>query len=201
LSGLPQNLSIEEVYRMEPIIDFDKVDEHGPQTFRGTLEIDLSELDRDEVEKLGKVEIETTVRKGEGGEAEYLADGNVSYEADLRCARCIEPYPFANSSPFTVRFRPLPLGSDSEEEIEISANELEVEFYRERKIPIRQLATEQIQLSLPMKPLCEERCQGLCPQCGANLNRGGCDCGDRATDGRWDALKDIRDQIAKKKDI
>lgn len=31
-----------------------------------------------------------------------------------------------------------------------------------------------ILLSLPTKQLCREDCKGLCPQCGANLNHGGC---------------------------
>jgi len=30
---------------------------------------------------------------------------------------------------------------------------------------------------LPLVPLCDEDCQGLCPSCGANLNEDGCDCG------------------------
>jgi len=35
---------------------------------------------------------------------------------------------------------------------------------------------EQFQLALPMKPLCAESCRGLCPECGANLNRANCGC-------------------------
>lgn len=186
---------------MEPIIDFDRVDELGPQTFKGTVDLKAEELEREEIECLGDVAMDVTVRKGDAGGGEYVAEGAISFQADLRCARCIEPYPFANDSTFTVRFRPLAQGSDSEEEIEIGSDELEVEFYSEREIALRQLAAEQIQLAVPMKPLCEESCQGLCPRCGANLNRGACNCAENVLDERWDALKDIRDQIAKKKDI
>ena len=31
-------------------------------------------------------------------------------------------------------------------------------------------------LNIPMKPLCNTDCAGLCKQCGKNLNEGGCDC-------------------------
>ena len=31
-------------------------------------------------------------------------------------------------------------------------------------------------LDLPMKPLCRADCGGLCPDCGANLNLGTCQC-------------------------
>ena len=35
---------------------------------------------------------------------------------------------------------------------------------------------EQIILMMPLKPLCDETCKGLCPRCGANLNREACTC-------------------------
>ena len=31
-------------------------------------------------------------------------------------------------------------------------------------------------LAMPMKPLCQEDCAGLCASCGQNLNRGVCSC-------------------------
>jgi len=36
---------------------------------------------------------------------------------------------------------------------------------------------EEIILSYPVKPLCKDGCKGLCPECGGNLNEGGCSCG------------------------
>ena len=43
-----------------------------------------------------------------------------------------------------------------------------------------------------MKPLCSEDCQGLCPECGTNLNRGTCQCQRNWEDPRFAALKDLR---------
>ena len=31
-------------------------------------------------------------------------------------------------------------------------------------------------LEIPLVPLCDDECKGLCPTCGANLNEGPCDC-------------------------
>jgi uncharacterized protein len=184
----------------EQFFDFDKIDQYGPQNLEGTLSIDASELDRDEVESVGPV---TYSAKGDTGnlKGEYQVEGEVGYQLDLRCARCIEPYPFANTIPFTVRYRPLPPASEQPVEVELADEELDTEYYSERQIPVRRIAVDQIQLSLPMKPLCEESCQGLCPQCGANLNRGKCACNENVFDDRLSALKDIRDQLAKKKDV
>ena len=46
-------------------------------------------------------------------------------------------------------------------------------------------------LALPMKPLCQEDCAGLCPQCGANLNGGSCSCGRDCISSPWAQLKSL----------
>jgi uncharacterized metal-binding protein YceD (DUF177 family) len=186
---------------MNQIIDFNDIDENGPQTYRGTYDVTPGDLDRDEVAEGGKVEIEARADKGDLS-GEYIIDGSARYTADLECSRCLEPYPFAHSSHFHVRFRPFPDGSAEDEEVEIiDKGELDVEFYSDRKIPLRDLAVEQIQLSIPMKPLCDESCLGLCPRCGANRSREECQCDLSITDERWDALKGIREQISKKNNV
>ncbi|PYQ32067.1 MAG: hypothetical protein DMF56_02925 [Acidobacteria bacterium] len=187
---------------MNDLIDFDVIDEYGPQTYRGTYDFSRDEIAREEVTDAGgNIVIEANVATGDA-EAEYVADGNSRFTADLQCSRCLEPYPFAHTSAFHVRFRPRPEVSEENEEIEIAAaEELDVEFYSERTIPLRDLALEQIQLSIPMKPLCDESCLGLCPQCGANRSREACKCEALIVDERWDALKGIRDELQKKKNV
>jgi uncharacterized protein len=51
---------------------------------------------------------------------------------------------------------------------------------------------EQFYLALPMKPLCRDDCQGLCPTCGINWNKGTCDCTNQWEDPRLAALKALR---------
>lgn len=183
------------------LISFDQIDEHGPQSDRGTFEVPIAELDRLELASIGPLSIEVTVDKGDEPGA-YVADGTVSFMADYNCSRCLEPYPIAASSGFHVTFKPRPSVSKDHEEVEITeSGELDVEFYSEREIPLRDLAIEQVQLSIPMKPLCEEGCLGLCPQCGANRNREGCNCEATLTDERWGALQEIREQLSKKRDV
>ncbi len=45
-------------------------------------------------------------------------------------------------------------------------------------------------LAVPMKPLCRPDCAGLCPTCGANLNKTICSC-LRVVDPRWQKLRDL----------
>lgn len=183
---------------MQDFIVFDEIDKHGPQSYKRTYDIAGADLDRDEVAAFGPVTIEANVRKGELA-GEYVADGSVLFTLDLTCSRCLEAYPFANPSTFHLRFRPRPqVAGEETEEVEISEEELDVEFYSERTISLRELAIEQIQLVIPMKPLCDENCLGLCAKCGANKNREACQCEESVGDERWGALMQFREGLKKK---
>jgi uncharacterized protein len=63
-----------------------------------------------------------------------------------------------------------------EEDIEVSADELEVGFFSGDGIELADIVTEQVILSVPMKVVCRAGCQGLCPICGANRNVNPCYC-------------------------
>ncbi|SRR5581483_3530462 len=187
--------------QQNPIIDFDVIDKDGPQEYGGTVTIARADVDREEIADVAPVEITARAEKG-NLPGEYLIDGKASFTADLNCARCVDPYPFANASEFHVRFRPRPQGFGEEnEEVEITnEDELDVEYYTERAVPLKDLALEQVQLAIPMKPLCDEKCLGLCPACGSNRNREACRCEMPAGDERWGALKGIREELAKKRE-
>lgn len=184
---------------MTDLIVFDEIDKNGPQTYSGTYDLTTDEISRIELAGGGSIAIEAKVDKGDLP-GEYFVEGSSNFTADLSCARCVEPYPFAHASTFHVRFRPRPaLSGDENEEVEIGdAEELDVEFYTDRTIPLKDLALEQVQLSIPMKPLCDESCLGLCPVCGANRSREACQCEMSIVDDRWDALRGLRDQLKKK---
>ena len=47
-----------------------------------------------------------------------------------------------------------------------------------------ELLLEFFELSLPLRTLCSEDCQGLCQHCGQNLNLGTCDCAKKEVDPR-----------------
>ncbi len=83
-----------------------------------------------------------------------------------------------------------------DEEIALATEDLEVGFYQEDGLFLADVVAEQIHLSLPMKVVCREECRGLCPGCGANLNRERCRCGPRAVDPR---LAPLAEWASKKK--
>ena len=44
------------------------------------------------------------------------------------------------------------------------------------KIDLKKIVDDVIIMNTPIVFLCKEDCKGLCPNCGANLNDGGCKC-------------------------
>ncbi len=44
---------------------------------------------------------------------------------------------------------------------------------------------------MQMKPLCDENCKGICPNCGADLNAGTCRCDKQEIDPRLEVLKKL----------
>ncbi|MGH2730855.1 MAG: YceD family protein, partial [Actinomycetota bacterium] len=50
-------------------------------------------------------------------------------------------------------------------------------------------------LALPLNPVCRASCKGLCAHCGADLNRGPCNCAAEETDPRWAPLAALRERL------
>jgi uncharacterized metal-binding protein YceD (DUF177 family) len=48
--------------------------------------------------------------------------------------------------------------------------------YKGKTIDLSTEIADALRLCLPMKPLCQTGCKGLCSHCGANLNHKTCDC-------------------------
>lgn len=117
--------------------------------------------------------------------------GTAKTELELGCSRCLEPFRMAVDAPFDIRYLPFSEAS-SEPEREVEEDDLETSYYRDDQIDLNELLREQFYLALPMKPLCEDNCKGLCPQCGTNLNLGSCDCAPAWEDPRLAGLKALK---------
>ena len=116
--------------------------------------------------------------------------GTVAAELELSCSRCLDPFRLPIAAPFDVRYLPASEAS-ADVERKIDDEDLETSYYRNHEIDLNELLREQFYLALPMKPLCGEDCQGLCAQCGTNLNADSCDCAPVWDDSRLAALKGL----------
>ena len=116
--------------------------------------------------------------------------GTVVTELELPCSRCLEPFRLPVAAPFDLRYLPASeVSADGEREVD--AEDLETSYYENDAIDLNELMREQFYLALPMKPLCQDDCRGLCPQCGTNLNTGTCNCAPVWEDPRLAALKNL----------
>jgi uncharacterized protein len=77
----------------------------------------------------------------------------------------------------------------TEGERQVEEDDLGTSYYRDGVIDLADLEREQFFLALPMKPLCQDACRGLCPECGTNLNTGTCTCTRTWEDPRLAPLK------------
>jgi len=53
---------------------------------------------------------------------------------------------------------------------------------------------EYLRISLPMKNLCSDECKGLCPRCGANLNKKKCKCRKEINTDIWEPLRKLKEK-------
>jgi uncharacterized protein len=120
--------------------------------------------------------------------------GELSGRLETKCARCLETVNIPVASSFDLLYRPLRTVTAGDE-ISISEAESEIGYYQGEGVLLEDVLKEQVLLLLPLKPLCNEDCKGLCPQCGKNLNNGNCDCTPERSDPRWAALADLKDRL------
>ncbi|HXE80173.1 MAG TPA: DUF177 domain-containing protein [Vicinamibacterales bacterium] len=114
--------------------------------------------------------------------------GTLQTVLELDCSRCLEAFPVPVDAVFDLLYLPSS-ANIGEEEQEIEEDDLDTAYYREGVIDLAELVREQLYLALPMKPLCQEACRGLCPECGTNLNSGACECTHEWEDPRLAPLK------------
>lgn len=120
----------------------------------------------------------------------FRATGRVEGSLRLECGRCLDPFDVPVGASFELRYVPS-VENTGEEEQEVRDDDLTTAYYRDQTIDLEELIREQFQLALPMKPLCDEACKGLCPHCGANLNTNPCDCKPSWVDPRLKGLSDL----------
>jgi len=132
-------------------------------------------------------EVEVTLRK-----ARVRVEGELGADVVLTCSRCLKSFDRRIQKEFEVEFVPDPVVENEGEEVALTYTDLNVGFYRNDELDVTAVISEQIVLEIPMQPICQEACQGLCHQCGADLNEGDCNCQHQTIDPRFEILLDLK---------
>ena len=127
---------------------------------------------------------------------DFLLHADLRYEQTVACNRCLKPVQQVVESPIDLVLLERSRKRQATEEEQLEAQELGLVEVEGGLFDSRPLVVEQVELSLPMKPLCREDCAGLCPQCGQDWNEGRCNCVHERVDPRWAALAVLKEPRA-----
>jgi uncharacterized protein len=122
-----------------------------------------------------------------------LATGQFEVVAKGECIRCLDPIDLELSRNFQELYA---YGSNPE----IPEDEAEDQLLMDGDVmnleaPIR----DAIVLALPINPVCDEDCEGLCPECGEKWAELPADHAHEQIDARWGALKGLLEPEADEK--
>lgn len=140
-------------------------------------EIDL-ELDMAKLE--GPVDV--TVRL-DATSHDIIAAGTARYRTELTCHRCLTTMNREGATRFSQVYRyDGPLDDDDLEPVDGHGF-----------IDLLPAVRDEIGLSLPLTPLCQEGCAGLCPTCGNDLNTDPCEGHEEVSSSPFAALEHLLD--------
>jgi uncharacterized protein len=123
------------------------------------------------------------------------ASGSLGTSVRLICSRCLKKFTQTVSVPFEATYTdeaPGLEGPRGEAEVELTSEVINLFPFHGRNIDLTEAVQEQVLLGLPVRPLCREDCNGLCPHCGADLNKSACVCDEKPIDPRFAVLKNLQ---------
>ena len=112
-----------------------------------------------------------------------LCEGILNADVKVECIRCLKNF-YA------------PIVIELEDTISLPGANLTLEcpvrVTEDDWVDLAPLIREYAWLGVPLKPVCDVDCKGICPDCGGNINLGECVCDERAPiDPRWATLREL----------
>jgi uncharacterized protein len=171
----------------ELLLDISRMREARDRIER-TFQPDAFDLSADVCRLTGPVHLALDITKDKD---QFRLIGRIRAALELSCGRCLEPYSLPLDEPVDVLYLPHAKNT-GEGELEIEDDDLATAYYQDQVIDLGHLMHEQFQLAVPMKPLCQPSCRGLCAICGINLNTATCECRPVWEDPRLAALRSLK---------
>ncbi len=107
-----------------------------------------------------------------------VAWGKFRTKVELECGRCLKSYKMEVEQPIEEALPITPSVLETVEEAEEGElpEDAKEPLFEENIFNLTELLRQDILVAVPIKPLCEEACKGLCMRCGKDLNQGPCEC-------------------------
>ena len=118
--------------------------------------------------------------------------GRIRAVAILECSRCLTSFPYQMDIDLNVDLAPVQSLAGGPEH-ELVSGELDIEFYQGDEIDPVEFIKEQMLIALPLVPIHNPECKGLCSICGADLNNAPCGHQENGPEdfGSFAALKEL----------
>jgi len=167
------------------IIDIDKLPKDGLELDRN-FEFPSLDLVEEDAVFLHPVHAEVSIRRmGD----EVWIKGRINTILSFVCGRCLTPYEYPVDAKFDLVFLPEEMHDLKDEFDDEDVDRL---FYQSRRIDVREVILEQLNLTFPTRPLCSPTCEGLCAVCGKIRREGNCGCQVKETNLRLEPLKILK---------
>ncbi|WP_075661119.1 YceD family protein [Streptomyces acidiscabies] len=122
-----------------------------------------------------------------------LVTGTARAQAEGECVRCLEPVGLEVDADFQEMFS-YPDADDrgrpKAEPVDDAEEDEDTLFIEDGLFDLESVLRDAVVLALPMQPVCQDDCQGLCSECGARLSDDP-DHRHDAVDIRWAALQGL----------
>jgi uncharacterized protein len=129
-----------------------------------------------------------------------LVTADIFAVATGECIRCLDPVELELDRKIQELYRYEPTDdrgkkSRKKDEDEVDLEEEEVLYVEGEQVNLEIPVLDAIVLSLPVNPLCDEDCLGLCPDCGEKWESLPEDHGHDLIDARWAGLQDLSKEL------
>ena len=129
-------------------------------------------------------------------------EGRLSTGVSLLCGRCLQTYDKELLADFAFTFTPYvaneQAAEETEVEVELETDELGLVYYKDECLDLLPPLQDQLVMALPISPICSDQCEGLCLECGCNLNDDKCQCEKKVFNNRFSALAGLEIESSKK---
>lgn len=144
-----------------------------------------SEIDLEEP-FFGNVDVKCRMDKSS---YQIVLDIDAKAQVVFECDRCTKEY----ESTIEGKFQLVCLYREED----VSEEDINIKYLppEQDKIDISEDLMEYLILNIPMKKICREKCKGLCPKCGADLNEKTCNCDKNSTNPVWEPLLKLKEKL------
>jgi uncharacterized protein len=144
-----------------------------------------------------RVAVEGDVLRGLSGVARFLRTDrgllvkvDATAKLETECSRCARDVLVPMEIHFEEEYVPT-VDAETGAKVYVSEDEESFRIDPHFWLDLREGLRQYILLNEPAKPLCRDACAGLCPNCGADLNEGPCQC-QPTGDERWSVLAGLK---------